>query len=94
MTDAPAVVCPRCGEKNRVYGDPASPFLQAQNFCEQCGAPLTEQEKVLQERDRSAVIDAVTTKIAEQVIERGAIDLGIDPKVARALVIQWVKRQP
>ena len=94
VIDSPPVMCPRCGGKVTAYGDPASPFFHVQNYCGQCGAPLTAQAKADQERQKAAVLDAIATEVAERVIERGAVDLGIDLATARALVIRWVKRQP
>ena len=94
VTDSPPVMCPRCGEKVAAYGDPASPFFHMPNYCGHCGAPLTAQAKADQERQKAAVLDAIALEVAERVIERGAVDLGIDPATARALVIRWVKQQP
>jgi hypothetical protein len=90
----PPPACPRCGAEVIAFGNPETPYYAAPDYCARCGAPLTAGAKARKELQRSSILNAIEVETAERVVERGAADLGIEPGVARRMVVRWAKRQP
>lgn len=93
MNARPPPRCPRCDAEVITYGDPGTQYFRAPKYCTNCAAPLTPEVMAYKELQRSSILTALETEMAERVIERGAADLEIDLDVARRVVIRWAKRQ-